>query len=416
MSKHRKINEVSVYISRGISPKYDEVGYRVINQKCIRGNVLSLVPIRYSSKEKTRLSPEKTVKKFDVLVNSTGVGTLGRVAQVKSELIDTTVDSHVTIVRPDLEIVDGYYFGYAMVYRESRIESLGIGATGQTELSRNDLGEIDIPIYSMPIQHRIGKILSLYDELIKNNSRRIDILEDIAKTIYREWFIEFRFPDHEGIPRVDSAMGPIPEGWQVIPIADAINTIEAGNRPRGGINPDESDVPSIGATNIIGLGKYDYSKDRFVSQDYFDSMKKGIVKHEDVLLYKDGAQIGRKSLFRDGFPHEICCINSHVFILRSNDLCSQSYLYFYLDTPDMTQAIINLNTNAAQPGINQPKVKSLPIIIPTREHIEMFENTIEPIMGLLFNLAKKNELLKQTRDILLPQLITGDLDVGEIVI
>ena len=118
-------------------------------------------------------------------------------------------------------------------------------------------------------------------------------------------------------------------------------------------------------------------------------MLRGHIKNKDVLLYKDGAQIGRKSMFREGFPHEICCINEHVFILRTNELCTQNYLYFWLDQPEITQKIRNLNANAAQPGINQAGVKGLPILLPLKSLIDDFENISEPLLAELFNLAKR---------------------------
>jgi type I restriction enzyme S subunit len=130
---------------------------------------------------------------YDVLVNSTGVGTLGRVAQVKRLMEKATVDSHVTIVRPDITKIDPLYFGYAMILNQSKIEAMGEGATGQTELSRTRLGqEVFVPVPTLAIQKRIGEILSAYDELIENSQRRIKILEQMARNLYREWFVQPR--------------------------------------------------------------------------------------------------------------------------------------------------------------------------------------------------------------------------------
>jgi len=229
--------------------------------------------------------------------------------------------------------------------------------------------------------------------------------------IYREWFVNFRFPGHETVRMVDSELGVIPEGWEVKRLGEVLDTIESGSRPKGGVSSASGEIPSIGAENIIGLGKYDYSKDKYVSRSFFESMRKGWVRDKDVLLYKDGAQIGRKSMFQSSFPHSVCCINEHVFILRTNQLCTQNYLYFWLDQPDMTQNIRNLNANAAQPGINQAGVKSLPILLPSHKLLEMFDEVAEPLIGELFNLAKKNNVLCRTRDLLLPRLISGEIDV-----
>lgn len=206
----------------------------------------------------------------------------------------------------------------------------------------------------------------------------------------------------------------IPEEWEVVQLGEVLKSIESGSRPKGGIDSSEREVPSIGAENVLGLGRYDFNKEKYVSREFYENMRKGKVQSGDVLLYKDGAKLGRKSMFRDGFPHEVCCINEHVFILRTNSRCSQNYLYFYLDRPDITQKIINLNTNAAQPGINQAGVKSLPILLPPKELIELFDNKVEPLLGLLFNLAKKNQTLRKKRDLLLPKLISGEIDVSNL--
>lgn len=140
-------------------------------------------------------------------------------------------------------------------------------------------------------------------------------------------------------------------------------------------------------------------------------MKRGKIQSLDVLLYKDGAQLGRKSIFGENFPHSKCCVNEHVFILRTNEKCSQYYLFFTLDTVVNTEKIKQLNTNAAQPGINQAQVNGLTIILAQRNIIEKFDVIISPIVSEIFKLCIKNQTLKQTRDILLPRLISGEINV-----
>ncbi|MEM5720320.1 restriction endonuclease subunit S, partial [Proteus mirabilis] len=210
---------------------------------------------------------------------------------------------------------------------------------------------------------------------------------------------------------VESEMGMIPEGWEVKALGEVLNTIEAGNRPKGGVGNLTEGIPSIGAENIIGLGKYDYSKEKFVPEDYFENMNKGIVKSEDVLLYKDGAQLGRKTMFMDGYPHKKCCVNSHVFILRANNIISQSYLYFWLDQDYMTQNIINLNANSAQPGINQAQVKSLKILIPDKSIVDKFDDITLSLLKKIFSNCNINNNLTKLRDTLLPKLMSGEIRV-----
>jgi type I restriction enzyme S subunit len=152
----KKLGDLTAVLNRGISPTYDDESgdSKVINQKCIRGQRLSLEPARLQSKP---IPPDKRIRFGDVLINSTGVGTLGRVAQVYEDLDQCTVDSHVTIVRPKADI-DIDFFGCTLLLKQEKFERLGIGATGQTELGRMAIGEIEIPISPDSLQKRFGAL------------------------------------------------------------------------------------------------------------------------------------------------------------------------------------------------------------------------------------------------------------------
>ena len=315
------------------------------------------------------------------------------------------------------QILDNNFMFYMMNYKKNEIENIAGGSTFK-EVSGKTVKEFKIPIPPLDEQKAIAKVLSDLAEKIETNNKINKKLEEMAQAIFKQWFVDFEFPNEDGKPykssggeMVESELGMIPKGWEYKKLDDVLNTIEAGNRPKGGAGNLTEGIPSIGAENIIGLGKYDYSKEKFVTEDYFNSMKKGIVQSKDVLLYKDGAQLGRKTMFMDGFPHEKCCINSHVFILRSNNSISQSYLYFWLDQDYMTQNIINLNANSAQPGINQIQVKSLNILVPTKEIIEKFELTVNSLLDKLFVNCKENTKLANIRDTLLPKLMSGEIRV-----
>jgi type I restriction enzyme S subunit len=314
------------------------------------------------------------------------------------------------ICTKDENILLNRYLYYALRTKLSLLQSYSSGVTTKF-LTLVILHNIDLEVPTKISQEKIIKILSAYDDLIENNTRRIQILEEMAQRIYREWFVNFHFPGYEKVKFVDSELRRIPEGWEALSMGDILRTIESGSRPKGGIDPNETGIPSIGAENILGLGKYEFDKEKYVSVEFFKGIRKGKIGSGDVLLYKDGAKIGRKSMFRDDFPHEVCCINEHVFILRTNSRCSQNYLYFYLDRSDVTKMIISLNANAAQPGINQTGVKSLSILLPKRELIVLFDEQVNSLLALLFNLAKKNQLLRKKRDLLLPKLISSKIDV-----
>lgn len=135
------IAEQTSFLNRGIAPKYDDAAKcRVINQKCIRDGRISMEPARRQSKD---VKPDRLVRMGDVLINSTGAGTLGRVAQVRTPIEDCTVDTHVTIARP-IDECSSTYFGQALLNLEPVFSEMGKGATNQLELSRSDIGAVEI--------------------------------------------------------------------------------------------------------------------------------------------------------------------------------------------------------------------------------------------------------------------------------
>ncbi len=139
--KMKCVGEYATFLNRGITPKYDDnADGLVVNQKCIRAGLLNLTPARRQSKE---VNPEKLIQLGDILINSTGAGTLGRVAVVRSSIANCTVDTHVTIVRPS-NPASASYLGLALLELEKTLETMGKGATNQLELSRVDIGSIHL--------------------------------------------------------------------------------------------------------------------------------------------------------------------------------------------------------------------------------------------------------------------------------
>jgi type I restriction enzyme S subunit len=175
--ERKTIATLTTFVNRGIAPHYDDNAEGlVINQKCIRNGRLDLTFVRHQSRE---FRPDRQVQPGDVLVNSTGEGTLGRVAQVISPILHCTVDTHVTIVRPNAEI-GRHYFGMAVMGWEPRFSTMGRGATNQTELSRGQIGEAEIlvPSHSLVQQFEefaaplFGQVVALMEQNRKLRAAR----------------------------------------------------------------------------------------------------------------------------------------------------------------------------------------------------------------------------------------------------
>ena len=166
--ERRTIEDITAFLGRGISPSYDdEAEYLVVNQKCVRNRMLAMAPARRQRKE---FKPKKALRCLDVLINSTGTGTLGRVAQCWFEPSNTTFDSHVTVARP-IDAIDPYWFGYALLELESFFEGMGGGATNQKELGRARIADTCIISPTHALQRHFGSFTS-------DTAKQIQVLAD----------------------------------------------------------------------------------------------------------------------------------------------------------------------------------------------------------------------------------------------
>jgi len=219
---------------------------------------------------------------------------------VWKEKIDIAILSSIAILRPSKDLVEPEFLArYLMSPIVKEAMSGYVTGAALPRIILEGFKKFMVLLPPLFIQRKIALTLSVYDALITNNLHRIQILEEMAQLIYREWFVNFRFPEYEKVKLVNSELGKIPEGWEVLQLGEVLESIESGSRPKGGIDPDERGIPSIGAENVLGLGRYDFGKEKYVTEDFYESMRKGKIKSGDVLLYKDEAKLGRKSMFRD---------------------------------------------------------------------------------------------------------------------
>jgi type I restriction enzyme S subunit len=214
----------------------------------------------------------------------------------------------------------------------------------------------------------------------------------------------------------DSELGEIPEGWEVRQLGDCLNTLETGGRPKGGVKGITDGVPSVGAENIIGIGNYDYGKEKLIPEEFFNKLKRGVVEHLDCLLYKDGGKPGdfkpRVSMFGCGFPYDKFAINEHVFRLRSDRL-GQPFLYCQIGHERVLADLRHRGAKAAIPGINQTDVKTIRIVCPSTEVLGIFHQVAEGLFVSILTRAKENLKLSGTRDTLLPKLLSGELTLPD---
>jgi len=402
-----KLKEVTNYINRGITPAYDEEGVKVINQRCIRDQKLDLNDSKFTNPKKRNIPEAKYLKKYDVLVNSTGIGTLGRIAQIKKEFEEPlTVDSHVTLVRPNDKLVDGLYFGYAMMNAEQHITFLGEGSTGQIELSRKLLAS-EIEIYLPPIetQRDIATILNSLDSKIELNQRMNQTLEEIGRAIFKQWFVDFEFPDEKGRPYkssggeiVDSALGEIPKGWELKPldqVANFLNGLALQKYPP---------VNEVEFLPVIKIRELKQGITQSTDKASHDIPREYIVNDGDVLFSWSGSL--ELVLWSGGAG----ALNQHLFKVTSNDY--PKWFYFYQINENLKRFREIAAGKATTMGhIQRHHLSETLIAIPPTEIMKKANELIAPLIDNFVNNDIESQKLSKIRDSLLPKLMSGKIRV-----
>lgn len=256
-------------------------------------------------------------------------------------------------------------------------------------------------------------VIKVLDSKIENNRKICANLEAQAQALFKHWFIDFA-PFKDG-KFVESELGMIPEGLIYKRIEDMPHTLETGKRPAGGVKGIDNGVPSIGAENIKGLGCYDYSKTKYVTKEYFDSMKKGKIHGYELLVYKDGGKPGyfipNFAIFGEGYPYKEMCLNEHVFKLDFGNKGYSLFAYFFFKTKQIMSYLNAQGAKAAIPGINSKDIEVIRMPSLDNDCVQNYCNEVEDILTQILFLSKESSRLTSLRDTLLPKLMSGEIKV-----
>lgn len=249
-------------------------------------------------------------------------------------------------------------------------------------------------------QRKITKFLSNYDDLIENNNRRIKILEEMAQKIYKEWFVDFKFPGHETTTFKDSPLGKIPNDWEVKKIGKEYKTYLGGTPSRNEIKYWNGDIPWLnsGKTNELRITE----ASEYITKAGLEKSSTKLMPKFTTVLAITGATLGQVSMLGDEM-----CANQSVVGVYSNT--NQEFVFYLLK--DKIKKLIQNASGGAQQHINKDIVNEMEFILPTNNILNDFTNILKPINLEIFNLLHKNRVLKQTRDTLLPRLISGEINV-----
>lgn len=391
-----------------ISSKYFvSEGVPVIRGNNLRDDLTSFVPhgFAFVSEERAKEYRPQHVKPGDLVF--TCWGTLGQVGLIPQNgpYLEYIISNKQLKLRPNRRIADPrflfYYFASPQMVRHIRGIAVGAAVPG---INLGILKSLQVALPPMPNQERIVSVLATYDELIENNRRRIKILEEMARAIYREWFVYFRFPGRKKVKMVTSPLGSIPEGWARIRLGQVADvnalSIERGEEPDQIAYVDISSV-SIGSIQKVERMEFNEAPGR----------ARRIARHGDIIWSMVRPNRRSYSLILDPEPGLIVSTGFAVISARKAPF---TYLYHALTTDAFVSYLANRATGAAYPAVKAADFEQAEVLYPSKPLLERFHETLEPFALLREALARKNSVLSRTRDLLLPKLISGEVDVSEL--
>jgi len=381
------------YIAKGIPPVYvdteGENTVRVLNQKCNREFTINYIESRLHDLSKRSVPQEKYLRNNDILINSTGTGTAGRIAQIHTVQNPTIIDGHMIILRSNAK-VRPRYLGYALKAQQATVLQLDEGSTGQTELNRERLLteiEISYPV-SLVEQDAIVATLSALDTRISENKAINHNLEQMAQMIYKSWFVDF-----------EPWGGKQPSNWREDNIYALMNVVYGTPFKSALFNANGVGYPLIRIRDLKTHTPQFYTPEKLPKME--------IVQAGDVL-------VGMDAEFRPCiWKGEKGVLNQRVCKIVPNNRSVCRFFIYAVLTPHL-EFIEHYKTGTTVSHIGKTDFDRIKIVIPPDSVLKDFFELIEPLYIQILNNSCENLRLTQIRDSLLPRLMSGELSVTDV--
>jgi len=301
---------------------------------------------------------------------------------------------------------DPYFVYYLLSTYGEAVKGIAGGAATPI-VNKTSFENIEVAAPPLLVQRRIGTILSAYDDLIENNLRRIKILEEMAQNLYREWFVKFRFPGHQHARFTDSPLGRIPEGWEVKALGELVNT-------QYGYTESAQEKP-IGPKYLRGM---DINKTTYIDWDAVpycpipdDQFPKYQLAEGDIVIIRM-ADPGKVGIVEKDVNAVFA--SYLVRLSRTSDRIRPYYLFHFLIAERYQGYITGASTGTTRKSASAGVLTGIDILILPESILADFESQVQMFRRLLNNLLDRNTTLRRTRDLLLPRLISGEVDVSEL--
>ena len=356
------------------SKDFSESGVPVIKIKNVTPPSVSLIDLSYVSQDIANQNSKYILKYDDVLIALTGshinqmASVVGRVARVKyndKTLLNQRVAKITATDENDCDL-DFVYYYLSQDSVKIELASKAGGAANQANISPTDIKNLSIPFPSIQVQRKISSVLKTYYDLIENNQKQIKLLEEAAQRLYKEWFVDLRFPGYENTPIIDG----VPQGWRLDEIKSVVSLLS-------GYAFKSSDFVDDGKYKIVTIknvqdGNFDGQNVNAISEIPSKMPSHCILNDGDILLSLTG-NVGR-----------VCLVNGENYLLNQRvaklDSKYSSYAYCLFRSKDMFDTMNNLANGAAQQNLSPIRTESLRILIPNDELMKAFENIVLPMI------------------------------------
>jgi type I restriction enzyme S subunit len=377
------------YQGRGVSiVKMNEL----FSRRVIDPSNMDFDRLELSENEKSKL----LLQQGDLLFSRTSVVAqgVGKCSIVRITHGDLTFDSNIFRIRLDQSKADPHFYFYYFNSPDGRSQVLSLASgAAVTTISGLKLSTLKVPHPSLLVQSRIASVVSAYDGLIENNTRRIKILEEMAEALYREWFVHFRFPVSEKVKLID---GDLPRGWELKKLGD-VSDIVMGQSPRSEFyNETGEGLPfHQGVTNF---------GDRFPVDRIYCTVENRIAQEGDI-LFSVRAPVGRLNI-----ADKKIIIGRGLCAVRSK---TDNQPFVFQQLTEKFREEDTMGGGTIFKSVTRDDMHGIEMLWPDETTLAQFDQCVKPIFRELENLTSKNANLRRTRDLLLPKLISGEANMEE---
>ncbi len=421
MIQHKKIKHLPIEIIDGDRssryPKrneFQEMGVLFLSTTNIVQNRLDTTEANFVSLEKFNEIQKGRLQRYDIVITTRG--SVGKVALFNLNPPVGLINAQMLILRTDDKVINPKFLFYQLCNDDfqTKLKNFASGSA-QPQIPIVDLKEIDICVPPLPTQRKIAAILSTYDDLIENNTRRIKILEDMAQTLYQEWFVHFRFPGHENVPMVESQMGPIPQGWEIKRL-DEVAQLHRGRSYRSkNLVENGEGLPFLNLKNINREGGF-----RFDGLKWYDGQFKDtqVATTNDIIMALTDVTQDRRVVARSArvpdLGHEKYVFSMDLLKIESGEIIQRDFLCSLLQYSDFAEKLKEYANGTTVLHLSPSHVQSSELVLPTDQFRQEYADMAKSTRRQIDLLEKRKVNLRQTRDLLLSKLISGEIDVSEL--